>query len=553
MESVSAEHWFVAAGDAGTAEYSLDDLVLAIQAGLVSTHSLVWRQGMGDWLELDQVPLLRMMAEASFAKLAAQAPTQAEMPLQGCAESIASVEALEEVECTVVQTRPDLPDKADWIVEPKKTPPATTAQSLSSISELAKRVGEPRVMAAVSIPGTLLARPTLTRPVTAKPELATSLPRREAAPAAIQVAAPVLSIAAPVTSIEITSESRPAPVSPGTILPCDTGTNLRRSEKAPPKPRRESQAPQPTPAVSRIISESSAVAARPVVTARRPTAPVRAPLPTVIVRPTTSPNVQDVGCANSSPKEAPQTPAAKPSLVPAKVNDSESKSPVAAPLMPSPEPLRAIATEAITFAPLSPREPIEAADSLYPAVTSLHPETVAWRKSRTPFYVGVTAIAAVAAVVAVVSLASTPHKSRQTTATAAALTSATLTVKIAAKAPELPSPAAAATDLPLASATDSVVEPSAQTANKSSKRAANSTTAGYPSVDATPPAKKQPRNDDFSVANRQVSEPKNPVADVSGLSKPGTSSPAKAGGNSSSVATWDQGTVERRPWMNPGF
>jgi len=602
VESISVELWFVAAGDAGTAEYSLDDLILAIQAGRVSASSLVWRQGMSDWLELDQVPLLWMMCKASFDKLQAVAPPSVETSLEGSVESAAIVEALavtppivetslegsvesaaivealavtppivetpllgsansaviveaiEEVECTVIQTKPDLSDELDWTIEPKETPTTTPARSLALISDLAKRTGVPLGPAALSTPGTLLARPTLTRPASAKREIARSLPQRESTPAAIQTAPPALSIALPVRPIEIDSGSKPAPVDPATVPPREMGTISRPAEKALSKSLKESRAPQTTPAVSGIVVGSTTAAVRPVVTRQSAAAPVRAraPLPAVTRRPTTVPVVQAAGHTSSPTKDARYTPAVAPALIPAKLQDSETLGPIFAPPTPLVELLPAVATRAIPYAALGHAEPIEAAGSLFPAVRSLPPETVEWRKSRTPLYVGVAAVAAVAAVV-VMSLVSTPHKSRQITGTAAALTPSVSSLNIAAKGQDSLTPVQAATDLPLATATDLVAAPIAQTTQTPSKRAANSSNAGYPSVDATRPSKKLSRNEELAVANRQIPELKGPGADVADPPKLGPSNPAKPVGNSSSVETWDQGTVERRPWMNPGF
>ena len=61
-ESSNAENWFVATADDGTVEYGLDALIVAIQSRRVQAHDLVWRQGMSDWLEMEHVPLLRMIA-----------------------------------------------------------------------------------------------------------------------------------------------------------------------------------------------------------------------------------------------------------------------------------------------------------------------------------------------------------------------------------------------------------------------------------------------------------------------------------------------------------
>jgi hypothetical protein len=59
--SIPAESWFVATEN-GAVEYGLDVLKQQIERGAVHSKSLVWRKGMPDWVQLDQVPLLRMLA-----------------------------------------------------------------------------------------------------------------------------------------------------------------------------------------------------------------------------------------------------------------------------------------------------------------------------------------------------------------------------------------------------------------------------------------------------------------------------------------------------------
>ena len=60
LNSTPAESWFVATGD-GVAEYHLDALKSEIKQGRVHLSTLVWRNGMQAWIELEQVPLLRML------------------------------------------------------------------------------------------------------------------------------------------------------------------------------------------------------------------------------------------------------------------------------------------------------------------------------------------------------------------------------------------------------------------------------------------------------------------------------------------------------------
>jgi hypothetical protein len=65
--------------------------------------------------------------------------------------------------------------------------------------------------------------------------------------------------------------------------------------------------------------------------------------------------------------------------------------------------------------------------------------------------------------------------------------------------------------------------------------------------------KPQSRNITVPVAKRRVSEFKSVDSIASATEKPTNSSSKKAEATAPSVASWDQGTVERRSWMSPGF
>lgn len=60
LNSIPAESWFVATSD-GAVEYHLESLKNEIKQGRVHLSTLVWRNGMQSWVELEQVPLLRML------------------------------------------------------------------------------------------------------------------------------------------------------------------------------------------------------------------------------------------------------------------------------------------------------------------------------------------------------------------------------------------------------------------------------------------------------------------------------------------------------------
>ena len=123
-ESSNAENWFVATADNGTGEYVLDELILAIRSGRVQTHDLVWRQGMSDWLEMEHVPLLRMIAGPVATTLTK--PVEPPQPDEPRPESptISAASPTEEVDSTIVQPRLDLLIDNDWTIEPKQTPKA---------------------------------------------------------------------------------------------------------------------------------------------------------------------------------------------------------------------------------------------------------------------------------------------------------------------------------------------------------------------------------------------------------------------------------------------
>jgi hypothetical protein len=169
-----------------------------------------------------------------------------------------------------------------------------------------------------------------------------------------------------------------------------------------------------------------------------------------------------------------------------------------------------------------------------------------WRKSRRPLVVTSGAVAAV--VIAVfVSVGASTKKSdvvRPVAAKLAAAAPSDLPVVAASAAPSVPE--IASEQAPFARETSSI-----PSSTKASKRATPIDVASSANVARS--TRKQTREIDAPVANRQLSEPKDPPIESSSTSKSTTPSTKKVNGNASSVASWDQGTVEHRTWMNPGF
>ncbi len=125
--SSSAENWFVATADNGTIEYELDDLVAALQSGRVRSHDLVWRQGMSDWLEMDRVPLLRMIAGLSAAPTEPSPATPTEPPLAVSLEPAAAPIAELPPTASSETVQAALPTEPPLAV-PTEPPPATPTE-----------------------------------------------------------------------------------------------------------------------------------------------------------------------------------------------------------------------------------------------------------------------------------------------------------------------------------------------------------------------------------------------------------------------------------------
>ena len=516
-DSPNAEIWFVATADNGTVEYCLDDLIAAIQAGRVQAHHLVWRQGMGDWLEVEHVPLLRMIAGPAAVALAAPVAPVDPLP------TLDLVQAAEEAEATIVQPRLDLLIDNQWTIEPKPEPKVTSKPEPEvaskpaplSIHDLIDRGPSPQVVLSQGSPRGLLARPALLRPTTPRTNFAglapVRLPPREAAP--------------------------------------DGSPNLpsRLSSRAPPKP--VSSAP-PKPLASANAARTEVPTAV-VVSTRTPPA---SPISKTVTQVQSQPTVTGVGNGHPSPNGSPASNARGIVESPpvARALPSPVATVVKVPSQALVEPSVVLAAEIQpATAPPAAQSPvtIEPVGSLLPSVTSLYPDEPQWRKSRRPIFVAAGAAAA-AAVIIIVAVGSKPgHSAKRLAAAPRTAPSAlhesppTPIVTASGESGAPPEPPGVAQAVSSESATST-------TSAKPSKRIA--ATAARIADAARSPRKALRESDAPAVARPQV-EPKAAPAESAGTSKATASNPKKPQGSASSVASWDEGTVEHRSWMNPGF
>ncbi len=510
VDPTQAESWFVATASGETVEYGLDDLIPAIQSGRISSHDLVWRQGMSDWLEIEQVPLLRMIAVPVETKPKEAVPIVDAAPLVGKVEAVSTYPVLEESEATVIEPRLDLLGDTTWTIEPQPCKVITQAAAV------------------IQPPPDLLDDNSWT--IEPKPSEAITQAPLSIHDLVKRAAAPVAPASQPPTS--------KLPVRPALVRP--TAPVARLASKAPPKPRSSTTSPaseparvkaQPPPRIrTGAVSNRTATVAREA--PQTPARPATVSLTPSPARSTVSTTVQSMA----------QTPTRPPI----------STSVQSAPTSP-PAPLSvAVQTANTSEAPYSGSaipEPAEPIGSLIPSVSTIYPDMPEWRKPRRPLVVAVFAVAAVAAAI-FISFGASHKKTVVTRVVAAKIT--------AAAASQLPEVASSATP----DVAETAVEraPVAREANppkatpsssRQSKRVTPTDTALV--AETTRPARKQVRETELPVANRQLSEPKASADESSTPTKSTTPTAKNVNGGSSSVASWDQGTVEHRSWMSPGF
>lgn len=531
-ESSNAENWFVATADNGTGEYVLDELILAIRSGRVQTHDLVWRQGMSDWLEMEHVPLLRMIAGPVATTLTK--PVEPPQPDEPRPESptISAASPTEEVDSTIVQPRLDLLIDNDWTIEPKQTPKAQIKPAPFSIDELIKRGASTTASLSQAPASSTLARPALIRPTTPKPEIEKPPPPPSAAIAVAHstgaTTRPATDSRTEVRPVEVIQEIEPAksPAEPSHL-----------SGRAPPKPR-SSMPSKPPP---------SATAARTHVPNRDATR--SAPTPDAAGLRSLQPRTASVSKGNSSApivrRAGEASPTARASAPPAAT---------ARPALPQANvkasPARTNDNQPSTV-PLAVQQPIaiEPIGSLLPSATSLYPDEPQWRRSRRPVYVACGGVLAAAAIL-LIAIGSGPSRLTRTRAANASLVAAAphesvaTPIVAASAAPDaVPDPSKSTQATPSESSDSPSAKPTRRTSSTNAARAA----------DATRPARKPVRENEAPAVTRPLAEPKTATAESPSTSKSTPSTTKKLQGSASSVASWDQGTVEHRSWMNPGF
>ena len=565
VDPTQAENWFVATASSGTVEFSLDDLIPAIQSGRISPRNLVWRQGMSDWLEIEQVPLLRMIAVPVETQPKEAVPVVDSAPLDCKIEAVSGYPVLDEFEATVIQPRLDLLDDNSWTIEPQPckviTQPATIIQSAPDLLDDNSWTIEPKPSKAITQPAAVIQpapdslddnswtiEPKPSKATTQAPRSIHDLVKRGAAPAAPALQPPTSKL--PVRPALV----RPAPSSPvhrhvatTSPPPADIAPIARLATKAPPKPRTSTNSPPsdiarvkaPPPSrvrTSAISSRTATVAHEVSQTPARPAPVSQSPAPS---RSTVSTTAQSMAETTARPPISTSVRSATPA-------------PIHLPDSPSAPLSVAVQTANTSQAPYSGNaipDPVEPIGSLIPSVSTIYPDMPEWRKSRRPLVVAFCAVAAVAAAI-FISFGSSHKKAEVTRPVAARITPAA--------ASELPEVASSATP----SVAETAVEqaPVAREANvpkatpssvRPSKRATPTDIA--PVAESTRPTRKQVRETDLTVANRTLSEPKASAAESSTPAKSTTASTKKVNSISSSIASWDQGTVETRPWMNPGF
>ncbi len=541
-----AENWFVATASNGTVEYSLSDLIPAIQSGHISIHNLVWRQGMSDWLEIEQVPLLRMVAVPFEAQPKEPAPIANATPLLSKADEASSYPILDEFEATVIQLRPDLLEDNSWTIEPKATLGKVTNQPPLSIHDLVKRGAVPLAPESrpVSKP---LARPVLVRPAVATPDFAIAAPQSNtsesnrlpshAPPASPQPAHAVAAGLASKASPKPRSSTNPPP------------STSHRSAKLPSLPVSASltlgaTANKPNlPAPTTGVTGSERTAAR---------ASIQAPSENVAAAHDVPKSVELPNVSHSAPPARLAAASLTQSIAPSPIRVTAPSPTLATASTPAPSATPAHTLSA-TAAPLpvavqsaeTAPEPVEPIGSIIPAVATIYPDVPEWRKSRRPLVVA--SGAAAVAIAIFISLGASPKGSQSVRPVAA---------KLAAAAPS-DSPAVAESTNPIVPEIVTEQAPAARLTNPAEQKANPSSTKPSKrtspidvtsSADAIRSTRNRARESDTPVASR-LPEPKDSPSESSAGAKLTTPGNKKA----SSVASWDQGTVEHRTWMNPGF
>ena len=436
---------------------------------------------MSDWLELEQVPLLRIVAVAPAAKATDVAPTCAILAQTGSTEDTAVRPSPDDTDATIVQPRLDLLIDNDWTLEPKQGPILATKPALPSMPAVVK-LSSPPIAAPSQLPASnRLARPALVRPTSPKSEIAAPLSSQLPAPAAIQVdRTPTFARRAP--QIKIKAETNSDHLGPSLASPRVESNCAPLIAKAPPKPRAAS-APsaaatsESTRTPSHRLTAASAIASVSSSEVSRPVTPRTAAWNAVTdVRPVAKPSPDGTDRAYLPKPDGNKVVA--PQIAP------DTK----------PEPVLAAAVHPPAVTTGSPPEPVEPIGSLIPSVTSLYPDMPVWRKSHRSLFVAAGATVAATAII-FIALASAPKKSDNAHSVAARPAATASSEVQSVKATALPNlPEIANEPMPVAQRTNSSLVQTASVSSKPNKRIVASSTDISRSGDAIRPSRRQLRD-----------------------------------------------------------
>ena len=502
----------------------------------------------------------------------------------------------------VASTTEEIRSEPAMFSMPENAPPPATPTTeeirpepaMFSIGELALRAATAPPPAA---PEVRIAKPTFTLPVT--PLM--SLPLSSIRPVSERPPSKAFSYKPPARPFAAKPSTRP--LAARSLIPTADDTTMlpQGSEKsgsaqalaslasqAPSKSRMSLAPPKPVPGAKPAPRSASAVLPPPPTAVRAvpstPAAPV-VPSPIIAIR---SPERQlEVAAAErmqahaelnrlaqSNQVPAPATPAPVVASLPTvivKLDRVAQSNQVPAPATPAPVVASAPAASARLDGSVASQPsdaPDQLLDSIYPSISSIQPAANNWNRSRRSMLFVAGALSVAAAIAIVVNLASPKHPRKSATATQMRMPSVQTP-----KLEESSAPAASlATQSPPTEAPTSELAQLPQAATVPSNDNNNVKGSSLRSPPAAPARTQQrtTRNEN-SVASQHEVEPKKASVDdarprtasqrdkaSSNVGESNTGKPAQSNGQptrsaSDSVATWDQGTVERRAWMSPGF
>jgi hypothetical protein len=359
----SGDEWWVRADDTDVSEMVTADVVFGIRAGLIPATSLVWRDGMVDWLRLEDVPIFRLAALGAATRSAPPPVTESDAP-----ELSIGAEEVGEIDAASAEAVASAPPS-----EPMPEPVAERTPQEAELGEPASREMAPEDGTPVErVPRREDATPVVRAPRAMAPEEATPVERAPRPP--------------PPSARPPRSDARASAAVAKTQAPADAPSE--------PEPTGESHAPLPSvpPRKSRP-ERSRPQSVRPAPNARTarpsgspPPAPVRARPSGAPARPSGSPPPVPVRSRPSSrpPPEDDVTRVKAPGMLPAASNPREATEPPR-PKLEAREPPRIAVTPSSKHAESGDDEPALAVYSrpvptlafARPELTELTPDPVA--------------------------------------------------------------------------------------------------------------------------------------------------------------------------------